>query len=206
MNRVMVLFALSGWFVAGALVVESPTTSAEVGDPPAMEIAQTAHCDGDSDSNGTINVTDLLALLGDWGDCPDGDGDGFTIIEGDCDDENINVFPGALEVCGDGIDNDCDGFVDFDDPEACQCPAGFFNCGSACLDIINDDNNCGACGFVCPAGFDCVNGICTLDCQLGLTDCSGLCVDLLSDENNCGSCGISCPAGTICVNGACVFP
>ena len=41
----------------------------------------------------------------------DGDGDGFSEAQGDCDDENDAVYPGAEEVC-DGLDNDCDGGVD----------------------------------------------------------------------------------------------
>lgn len=43
----------------------------------------------------------------------DHDGDGFTKNEGDCDDGNYNVGPGDSwnhrEICGDGIDQDCDG-------------------------------------------------------------------------------------------------
>ena len=43
-------------------------------------------------------------------DC-DNDNDGVTIAQGDCDDSNGAVHPGATEVC-DGVDNDCDGAVD----------------------------------------------------------------------------------------------
>ena len=53
--------------------------------------------DSTGDDTGTPN-TDL-------------DGDGFT---DDCDDNNPDVFPGAVEVC-DGLDNDCNNLVD-DDP------------------------------------------------------------------------------------------
>ena len=41
------------------------------------------------------------------------DGDGYTVIDGDCDDSDAAVNPGASEVC-DTIDNDCDGTVDED--------------------------------------------------------------------------------------------
>ncbi|MEN0065640.1 MAG: MopE-related protein [Myxococcota bacterium] len=37
----------------------------------------------------------------------DADGDGFSAAQGDCDDDNDQVYPGATEIC-DGIDNDCD--------------------------------------------------------------------------------------------------
>jgi hypothetical protein len=41
----------------------------------------------------------------------DADGDGFTAAV-DCDDTNDTIYPGAVEVLGDGLDNDCDGVVD----------------------------------------------------------------------------------------------
>jgi len=39
----------------------------------------------------------------------DSDGDGYTVAEGDCDDNDKSVHPDAIEICGDGIDQDCDG-------------------------------------------------------------------------------------------------
>ena len=38
----------------------------------------------------------------------DGDGDGFSPYEGDCDDKNASVYPTAPEVCADGVVNDCE--------------------------------------------------------------------------------------------------
>lgn len=40
---------------------------------------------------------------------------GFIADDGDCDDENAAVNPGAVEIC-DGFDNDCDGLRDDADP------------------------------------------------------------------------------------------
>ncbi len=41
----------------------------------------------------------------------DADGDGWTGDQGDCDDDNPNVYPGATETSN-GLDDDCDGIVD----------------------------------------------------------------------------------------------
>ncbi len=46
------------------------------------------------------------------GDTMDRDGDGQSIAQGDCDDTNNAVKKGGTEICGDGLDNDCDGVAD----------------------------------------------------------------------------------------------
>lgn len=42
----------------------------------------------------------------------DADGDGVTVEEGDCDDNNLYATPGRDEDTNDDIDNDCDGRID----------------------------------------------------------------------------------------------
>lgn len=37
------------------------------------------------------------------------DGDGFTVRDGDCNDSDSSIHPGAPDISGDGIDQDCDG-------------------------------------------------------------------------------------------------
>ncbi|PID71638.1 MAG: hypothetical protein CSB34_06115 [Desulfobulbus propionicus] len=37
------------------------------------------------------------------------DGDGYSINQGDCDDEDNQIHPGATDICGDGVDQDCSG-------------------------------------------------------------------------------------------------
>ena len=43
----------------------------------------------------------------------DGDGDGFSQAEGDCDDGQAAIYPGAAETCN-GLDDDCDSNIDED--------------------------------------------------------------------------------------------
>jgi hypothetical protein len=60
-------------------------------------------CDGlaDEDEQNTPSTSDANT-----------DNDGFTIAQGDCDDTNPMIKPGMAEICGDGLDNDCDGVAD----------------------------------------------------------------------------------------------
>ena len=52
----------------------------------------------------------LVGCVSDW-TLQDRDGDGFTVVQGDCDDDEPEVHPGAVEAC-DALDNDCSGQVD----------------------------------------------------------------------------------------------
>jgi hypothetical protein len=55
-------------------------------------------------------------------DNEDADRDGYTVREGDCDDDDRNINPGEDETC-DGVDNDCDGDVDDDPIDGVEAPA-----------------------------------------------------------------------------------
>ncbi len=65
-------------------------------------------CDGlDNDCDGFVDercIVDLPSAI-------DNDGDGYD-QEHDCNDFNAAIHPGAAEICGDKLDNDCDGLID----------------------------------------------------------------------------------------------
>ncbi len=74
-------------------------------------------CDGEVDQGMDGHVTHI-ALDG-TSDCVDDDGDGYAEIDGDCDDNSQLVHEFARELCLDGVDNDCNGEIDYDDHQ-CQ--------------------------------------------------------------------------------------
>lgn len=61
---------------------------------------------GDGGSGGGSSVTGGGGAGGTT--CKDADMDGYSTCDGDCDDDNPNIHPGAVEICGDGIDQNCD--------------------------------------------------------------------------------------------------
>ena len=104
----------------------------------------------DDDCDGDVDLFDsacfyLLDRDGD-GFCGEGvddnrDGDCLDVDESrggevaDCDDSNPTVFPAALEICDDGLDNDCDGRIDAVDPVCGGCASdGNCNDGDPCTE------------------------------------------------------------------------
>jgi len=78
-------------------------TSIRPGNPEIAANFRDDDCDGlaDEDSQNAPSS-----------DAADHDGDGQSIAAGDCDDTNATIKKGATEICGDGLDNDCDGVAD----------------------------------------------------------------------------------------------
>ncbi|AKU97410.1 Tryptophan synthase alpha chain [Labilithrix luteola] len=119
---------------------------------------------------------------------------------------------------------------------ATECPAGYdtcpakfgatYRCGT---NLMTDQDNCGACGNVCPSFQPirmitrCVQGGCILECYSPLRptptgnapteyhDCNDLLddgceSDVLLDPKNCGACGNACAPGQSCHEGKCGCP
>ncbi len=124
--------------------VDCADTVAEV-NPEGVEICNDEY---DNDCDGDVNLADsdcrpLIDMDGD-GFCPNGQdltGNGNCVgnneigIAADCDDDNDAVHPDAMEVCNDGLDNNCD-----DDTDSAD---------DACTDFVDGDDD----GY-CPTGQD----------------------------------------------------
>ena len=114
---------------------------------------------------------------------------------GDCDENNAEINPGAVDAC-DSVDNDCDDAIDEPDEsnDACQ---------SATL---------GNQTSICPAFSENPNGTpgedrCETACNDGFADCDGDpsngCEGDLNSTDHCGFCGHVCTGGTACLPEGC---
>jgi hypothetical protein len=81
-------------------------------------------------------------------------------------------------------------------------------CGTSCVDLTSDPNNCSACADACTTTIAnahgiCVNSSCSFACDSGYTLCNGACVQYTTAQN-CGSCGHACngDAGDVCAGSA----
>jgi len=206
-------------------------------------------CDSDSDcKHGRVCINGTCQYSGgscnEDADCPsgqhcyqgnclvcDGDADGYfnaRCAGSDCNDSNGSIHPGAKELCGDGLDNDCDGVTD--PAELCEgkcagveCPEGYACdpetgecipiCTPQCTGKECGPDGCGkSCGR-CPTGTYCNRfGICEEGCEdrckaEGETACLGNGVITCEDTNGDGclewSQPVDCASGEHCVDGEC---
>ena len=148
---------------------------------PAINPGATEECGDGIDNNCNVQIDEGCAV------CTDNDGDGYfaqqnCVPGGDCVDTDASINPGALEVCGDNIDNNCNGevdepdgvgnqtfYVDLDDDgygdsnsaiNVCVAPPGYVSTGGDC-----DDNN----ASVNPSAPELCDGL-DNDCNPATTD------------------------------------
>jgi hypothetical protein len=83
------------------------------------------------------------------------------------------------------------------------CETGEKRCDGVCIDVQEDNDNCGDCDAPCDATHVCVAGTCELDCRATETLCDGACVDTNVDPDYCGNCITECADGEACNMGSC---
>lgn len=82
-----------------------------------------------------------------------------------------------------------------------ECEAGAALCDGQCVDLLDDEQHCGACGFDCGPKSRCTDGVC--ECGAPYVLCDGRCIDPRSSQDDCGQCGNRCGDGFVCQAGAC---
>ncbi|MBI2552029.1 peptidoglycan DD-metalloendopeptidase family protein [Candidatus Uhrbacteria bacterium] len=139
-----------------------------------------------------------------WATCPpqpytDGDRDGYTIAQGDCDDDNPNVHPDALELCN-GIDDNCSGAADEPFLEVglgAECAISIGACRTTGEWVCSDDGESLDCTAP-PAGLPRPE-----ICDGQDNDCNGA-VDDGEAATSCDN-GIFCDGQEQCVGGVCAL-
>ncbi len=104
--------------VAPDVAVDAPSDVAPDGPPdvsvdtaPDVEVDVAPDVEVDVASDVEVDATPDVEIGPDPNDIDD-DGDRFSENQGDCNDEDNTIFPGALEICDNGVDDDCDGVAD----------------------------------------------------------------------------------------------
>ncbi len=174
-------------------------------DSPLIDAGDPAIFDGGN----VLNRSDIGAFGGAQMDVAlfgDVDGDGVSVAAGDCDDDNILIFPGAVETPGDGVDQDCDlleecyddddgdGFGDEVTPTTTL--TAVLDCSEANLSTTADDCD-DSDPTVSPDGVELPGDVTDQDCD-GFEDCyedldgdfSGSAVIVPSAQLNCIGPGI----------------
>ncbi len=128
--------------------------------PRASEVCNYAddNCDGVVDEDSAVDAGTWYLDLDNDGYSNSGDGGlttcwlpaGYGATEGDCNNNDASIFPGAVEAC-DGIDNDCSGIVD--DNAADSDGSGAPDCEEVVV-IFAADNLARLNGSLCSNGLD----------------------------------------------------
>jgi PKD repeat protein len=96
----------------------------------ASDDAQTFYTDADGDGYGSDNAMQACVQP-----------EGTALVNGDCDDGNANVHPGANDVCN-GVDDNCNGVVDENPMVATIDPSGTVNfCKGSSITLTADNGS-----------------------------------------------------------------
>ncbi len=90
----------------------------------------------------------------------DEDGDGYSVADGDCEDGDASIHPGATEICN-GADDDCDGDIDdADESLAASSTSTFYadSDGDGYGDVRSTTQACVAPSGYCDDATDCDDG------------------------------------------------
>lgn len=198
----------------------SDDTPTDMPPPPPPCTAPMSECDGDP---ATVCETDTSSSTRHCGTCGNTCGSTEVCSNGlcrtDCEDTLNNCDGTCFDVtrsrehCG-GCDQACEDHEVCIDGQCDGCSGDEVRCANTCIE--ESENNCGVCGYVCPARENaaavCTKGNCDYFCSQGFGDCdddlSNGCEDPLDTDQNCGTCGRSCgavPNGTsTCSERVCV--
>ncbi len=81
------------------------------------------------------------------------------------------------------------------------CANGTTSCENACVDLTNDNGNCGACNAPCTNGQVCSSGKCSSSCGANETLCNGVCVSGGKCGGSDGGSSDGGDSGTTCTQG-----
>lgn len=90
------------------------------------------------------------------------------------------------------------------DDDEVICPTGQTQCMGVCVNLQDNEANCGMCGAACMGMATCNMGTCGAICAAPSEMCGDECINTNTDNENCGDCGNACDAGEFCVGGTCM--
>ena len=157
--------------------------------PDACDLCDGDDATGDDDSDGVCDDLDQCPGRDDgddldldgvpdacdqcFGDDADGDLDGDGVCaDVDCDDDEATAAPNQVELCGDGIDNDCDPGTN---------------------DLWDDDGDGAHCAVDCDDNDPLRSPLLTEQCDDGIdNDCDLATIDLFDDDGDGATCAQDC--------------